>query len=271
MIDHMLTVLQEASAAIMEIYSDESKFDTQTKDDQSPLTVADQRSNDILVSRLTQQYPDIPVISEEIKQTSYAERSHYKKYFLIDPLDGTKEFIKRNGEFTINVAYMEGVSPEAGFIYVPVTNTAYVGIKGRGAYIVNKHGRQTEIRSKPFFLRDRGLKIFVSRSHRDPLTEKIVSMLNEPDILTSGSALKFMKIAEGGAHFYPRLATTMEWDTAAAQCILEESGGSVLKFDDLMPVVYNKENLLSPYFIAMGALMDPETLANVVEKVKGEK
>ena len=271
MIDHILPVLHEASNAIMEIYSDETKFNTQTKEDLSPLTAANKRSNKIIVERLKALYPDVHIISEEIKETPYADRVHYEKYFLIDPLDGTKEFIKRNGEFTINVAYLEGKRPVAGFVYVPVTQTAYVAEKGNGAYKINLDGTRVEIRSQPFFLMDKGLKIFVSRSHRDALTDKIVSMLIEPEILTSGSALKFMKIAEGEAHFYPRLAPTMEWDTAAAQCILEESGGSVIRFDDLLPVEYNKENLLSPYFIAMGSLLDPETLREVIEEVKGNK
>lgn len=271
MIEHILPILHDASNAILEVYSDESKFNTQTKEDQSPLTEADKRSNEIIIEKLLNLYPDVHIISEELKESPYAARAHYEKYFLIDPLDGTKEFIKRNGEFTINIAFMEGKRPVGGFIYVPVAQTAYVAEKGNGAYKIDKDGTITELRSQTFFLLDKGLKIFVSRSHRDALTDKIVSMLNEPEILTSGSSLKFMKIAEGEAHFYPRLAPTMEWDTAAAQCILEEAGGSVIRFDDLLPVEYNKENLLSPYFIAMGSLLDPEALRDLIEEVKSKK
>lgn len=259
--DKILPVLREASLAILDIYADEGRFNTEYKGDASPLTEADKRANKIICEALGDLYPGIPVISEEMKQAAYADRAAYKSFFLVDPLDGTKEFIKRNGEFTINIAYLEGQSPMGGFVYVPCTDTAYMAEYGQGAVRVTPDGIITKLHSQPFHLMDEGLKVVASRSHRDPMTENIISALTSPDIVSVGSSLKFLLIAEGKAHFYPRLAPTMEWDTAAAQCVLEEAGGSVVHLETLLPLVYNKPDLLNPYFIASGALLDPESLS----------
>lgn len=264
----MLPILERAGLAIMEVYQDEALFETEYKSDHSPLTVADRKSNKIICDALGKLYPDIPIISEENKQASYAIRSKYKSYFLVDPLDGTREFIKRNGEFTINVAYLEGVIPVAGYVYIPVEQRTFVGERYQGAWSVNQTGEKTRLQSQPFYLADPGLKVVASRSHRDLLTNQIISMLDTPEIVSVGSALKFLKIAEGHAHFYPRLAPTMEWDTAAAQCVLEEAGGSVIRFDSRLPVTYNKPELLSPYFIAAGAMLDPETLHGILDAIR---
>lgn len=249
----------------MQVYQDESKFETEYKDDKSPLTIADKRSNDILCDMLGALYPDIPIISEESMQAPYEERSTYSRYFLIDPLDGTREFIKRNGEFTINVAYMEDKLPVAGYLYVPVSWSTYIGEKGSGAWKMTSNHHVTPLRSTSFNLHNPGVIVVASRSHRDKKTDKIISMLQDPVITSVGSALKFMMIAEGKAMFYPRLSPTMEWDTAAAQCIVEESGGSVIRFDTRLPVMYNKPDLTSPHFIAMGAMRDPETLYHILD------
>lgn len=264
--DKILPVLKEASLAILDIYADEDRFHTEIKGDASPLTEADKRSNKIICEALADIYPGIPVISEEMKQAAYAERAPYTAYFLVDPLDGTKEFIKRNGEFTINIAYLEGQNPVGGFVYVPCTDTAYLAEYGQGAVRITHDGVHTLLQSQPFHLMDEGLKVVASRSHRDPMTEKIINALTSPDIVSIGSSLKFLLIAEGKAHFYPRLAPTMEWDTAAAQCVLEEAGGSVVQLNSLIPLVYNKPDLLNPYFIASGALLDPESLAGLLAK-----
>ncbi|HUR31032.1 MAG TPA: 3'(2'),5'-bisphosphate nucleotidase CysQ [Saprospiraceae bacterium] len=261
---NILPILKKAGAAIMEVYADESKFNIELKSDNSPLTDADKQSNEIIIQYLSKHYPDIPIISEETKEASYAERKNYERYFLIDPLDGTKEFIKRNGEFTINVAYLEDSSPVCGYVYVPVNGNTYYAARGRGAFKIDNDSSVIELRSKPFFLFDPNIKVVASRSHPDEQTERIISLLQNPEVVSAGSALKFMLIAAGLAHFYPRLAPTMEWDTAAAQCILEEAGGSVIRFDDLMPLTYNKENLLNTHFIAMGSLLDPESLKKIL-------
>ncbi|HZV71201.1 MAG TPA: 3'(2'),5'-bisphosphate nucleotidase CysQ [Saprospiraceae bacterium] len=267
MINTILPILREASDAILEIYSDEDRFQTEVKPDHSPLTAADRRSNEIIIQRLNELYPGIPVISEESKQIAYAMRSGYEKYFLVDPLDGTKEFIKRNGEFTINIAYMEGYHPVGGFVFVPVTGLAYMAVKQEGAFRINGEGEISELRSKPFHLMDKGISVVASRSHRDPLTENIIASLNQPEIVSVGSSLKFLLIADGVAHFYPRFAPTMEWDTAAAQCVLEEAGGSVIHAERLTPLLYNKPELLNSHFIAMGALLDPESLKDMIEGI----
>jgi 3'(2'), 5'-bisphosphate nucleotidase len=263
----MIPILQEAGKAILEVYENESLFNTEYKQDQSPLTEADKRSNRIICDALSRLFPDIPIISEENQQDSYEIRSGYHKFFLVDPLDGTKEFIKRNGEFTINVAYLEGQQVEAGYVYVPVTQKTYFGEKFNGAWSVEKDGHSVLLKAEPFKLMDPGVRVVASRSHRDPRTEKIISLLNHPEIVSIGSALKFIKLAEGEAQFYPRLAPTMEWDTAAAQCIVEEAGGSVIRFDNRLPVTYNKVDLLSPYFIAFGRMMDPESLYELLDKL----
>lgn len=265
MTESIFPILRQAGKAIMDIYQDEGSFLTEYKNDHSPLTEADKRSNTIICEALEKLYPDIPVISEENKQDSYAIRSGFDRYFLVDPLDGTREFIKRNGEFTINIAYLEGLHPMAGYVYIPVQRKTYFGERGKGAWVTDEKGHTHALATVPFYLQDKGIHVVASRSHRDVLTDRIISMLNAPEIVSVGSALKFLMIAEGRAHFYPRLAPTMEWDTAAAQCIVEEAGGSVIRFDTRLPVTYNKENLLSPHFIAMGKLLDPETLYQVLD------
>jgi len=267
MTDTLLPILREASKAILEIYADEDRFQTEIKGDNSPLTEADKQSNKIICEALKDHFPDIPVISEETKQDSYEVRALYKHFFLVDPLDGTKEFIKRNGEFTINIAYVEGHHPIGGFVFVPCTSMAYAAFYGDGAVRIEPDGTKTTLRTNPFNLMDPYLKVVASRSHRDALTEKIIAGMNAPEIVSAGSSLKFLLIAEGQADFYPRLAPTMEWDTAAAQCILEEAGGSILQYPSLQPLVYNKPDLLNPYFIAMGALIDPETLPDLLSGI----
>ena len=263
----IIPILQDAGKAILEVYENETLFNTEYKQDRSPLTEADKRSNRIICDALANLFPDIPIISEENQQDSYEIRSGYQKFFLVDPLDGTKEFIKRNGEFTINIGYVEGEQVTAGYVYVPVTQKTYIGEKFQGAWSVAKDGQQIMLKAKPFNLMDAGLQVVASRSHRDPKTDKIISLLHQPEIVSIGSALKFIKLAEGEAQFYPRLAPTMEWDTAAAQCIVEEAGGSVIRFDNRLPVNYNKMDLLSPYFIAFGRMMDPESLYELLDKL----
>ncbi|MEP6647388.1 MAG: 3'(2'),5'-bisphosphate nucleotidase CysQ [Saprospiraceae bacterium] len=261
MTDNILSILLEASETILGIYADVDRFQTEIKEDHSPLTAADRKSNEIIIERLNEFYPGVPVISEETKLVDFKNRSAYINYFLVDPLDGTKEFIKRNGEFTINIAYMEGQRPVSGFVFVPCTGMAYVAEQNTGAFRINALKEKTELRTKPFYLMEEGIKVVASRSHRDPRTEKIISSLNHPEIIAVGSSLKFVLIAEGAAHFYPRFGPTMEWDTAAAQCVLEEAGGSVIHAEKLSPLIYNKADLLNPDFMAMGALLDPESLS----------
>ncbi len=269
MTSEMISLLRLAGNAILEVYENEDSYKTEYKEDRSPLTEADKRSNLIICDALTNLYPEIPIISEENQEAPYVIRRTYKKFFLVDPLDGTKEFIKRNGEFTINIAYLEGDQVVSGYVHIPVSQKTYIGEKSQGAWSMDSEGSIRKLHSKPFHLTDEGLHVVASRSHRDPGTDKIISFLHHPEIVSIGSALKFIKLAEGEAHFYPRLAPTMEWDTAAAQCIVEESGGAVIRFDNRLPLTYNKKDLLSPYFIAFGRLLDPESLYEILDKVEG--
>jgi 3'(2'), 5'-bisphosphate nucleotidase len=266
MTENILPILREASEAILEIYADEKRFLTELKSDNSPLTIADKRSNEIIVRRLNEIFPGIPVISEESKQIDYQTRKNFSEYFLVDPLDGTKEFIKRNGEFTINIAFMKGNLSKAGFIFIPWTGMAYVAEKASGGFRIDAYGERTMLKSKPFYLMEEGINVVASRSHMDPRTMDIIHHLNQPHMINAGSSLKFLLIAEGQANFYPRFGPTMEWDTGAAQCILEEAGGAILQTETLTPLNYNKPDLTNPSFLAIGSLLDPETLKGVIHK-----
>ena len=240
---------REAGAAIMEIYNQED-LGIQSKSDDSPLTKADLAANKILCDTLKRISPGIPIISEENETISYMDRAGWEYCWVVDPLDGTKEFIKRNGEFTTNVALVSGDTAVAGVIFAPALDEMYWGIYGNGAYSKIK-GEVVKMQVKAYNKSDKNLKLVCSRSHLNEATQAIVDEYNEPELVASGSSLKFMKIAKGDAHVYPRMAPTMEWDTCAAQAILEEAGGYVLQADTLEPVVYNKENLLNPSFIAL--------------------
>lgn len=249
-------LMKEAGEAILEIYNAAEGIVYTKKDDDSPLTRADQRSNEVLCAGLEKLSPKLPIISEENKAIDYQERSTFDYCWMIDPLDGTKEFIKRNGEFTINLALIHEHKVVLGMMYVPCTETLYWGIKDGGAF-VQKDGAVNTLKVPDFEKKDEGLKVVCSRSHFNAETENVLGQLNQPETVSVGSALKFMLIAQGDAHVYPRAAPTMEWDTAAAQIIVEEAGGKVLQLSSNQPLVYNKENLLNPYFIAYGNTSDP--------------
>ncbi len=172
---------------------------------------------------------------------------------MVDPLDGTKEFIKRNGEFTVNIALIADGAPILGVIYVPVTEQMFWAIKNKGAYTY-EDGKALKMKANEFTLKDVSLRVVCSRSHVNEPTQAYIDKLSSPETIACGSSLKFTTIANGGAEVYPRIGPTMEWDTAAAQIILEEAGGTLLRFDDNQPLQYNKENLLNPNFVAMGRL-----------------
>ncbi len=245
---------RKAGEAILEIYNQED-LGIESKSDESPLTKADLAANKILCDTLREISPDIPIISEENEHLSYLDRAGWDYCWIVDPLDGTKEFIKRNGEFTTNVALVKGDMAVAGVIFAPVLDEMYWAVHEGGAYI-NREG-VTELMSVSSYSKsDKNLKLVCSRSHLNDATKAIVEQYNEPELVASGSSLKFMKIAKGEAHVYPRMAPTMEWDTCAAQAILEEAGGKILQAETMEPVVYNKENLLNPHFIAIANQVD---------------
>jgi len=251
-IEEIVRIAVDAGREILKIYNDgEEDIQSWQKADKSPLTAADMAAHNLIMERLLKAYPAIPVISEESASLPYEERKNYEYCWMVDPLDGTKEFINRNGDFTVNIALIEKNKPVAGVIFVPVTGASYYAVEGKGAYSLKGNYRE-KLKAPPFYMDEKGLKIVGSRSHMNDETHKYLSQFKDAQLVAKGSSLKFMMIAEGEAHLYPRIAPTMEWDTAAAQAILEESGGHVIDFEFSKPLVYNKENLLNPHFVALG-------------------
>ena len=247
LIEPVVVLAAEAGQAILEVYA--TDFDVQEKSDDSPLTQADLASHHCIVAGLERLTPDIPIISEEEGLPSFEERGRWQRYWLIDPLDGTKEFVNRNGEFTVNIALIDHHRPVLGVVYVPVQDKTYLGCEGHGAEL-REAGNVTPIRvanssSQP-------VRIVGSRSHRGSSLDIFLGRLGETDMLPMGSSLKFCVIAEGLADVYPRLGPTSEWDTAAAQAVVEQAGGKVLELDG-KPLSYNaKEDILNPWFVVTG-------------------
>ncbi len=243
----------QAGIETMKIYKND--FEIELKSDDSPLTIADKKANKIIMSFLEK--TNIPIISEENKQVEYCTRKKWTKCWIVDPLDGTKEFIKKNGEFTVNIALVYNNKPQLGVIYVPVTKELYFGnvLKNKSYKIIvddtfdvkELFQEKNEISPK---ITDK-LRIVGSRSHMNKETEEFVKSFSDIkiEIIPKGSSLKFCLIAEGKADIYPRFAPTMEWDTAAGQAICESVGLQVISKETNMPLLYNKENLLNPHFI----------------------
>jgi 3'(2'), 5'-bisphosphate nucleotidase len=246
----LVGIAREAGEEILKIYHDEAAFDrVDFKADDSPLTLADQAAHHAIMDRLQALTPDIPVLSEEGRNIPHSERSQWDKFWLVDPLDGTKEFIKRNGEFTVNIALVEAHAVVMGCVHVPVKGTTYYAAKGEGAFVKQGEEDPKRITAATFGMKDKGLRIVCSRSHMSQEVEAYVAQFEQPDLVSMGSSLKLLMVAEGAADIYPRLGPTMEWDTAAAQIVVEEAGGTVINHETGGPLSYNKENLLNPYFI----------------------
>lgn len=246
-----------AGAEILKIY--ETDFNVETKDDASPLTQADKNANTAIMKYLFT--TDIPIISEENRQLDYEERKDWKRCWIVDPLDGTKEFIKRNGEFTVNIALVENGAPILGVIYVPVSKELYytseTGKESRKVIISSEEDSVKEIFAKAEAIKPSAItsevKIVGSRSHLNKATEDFISEVKKKhkvEIVSKGSSLKFCLLAEGLAHLYPRYAPTMEWDTAAGHAICKAVGISVIDQTTGNEMIYNKPNLLNNYFVA---------------------
>jgi len=244
----------DAGKEILKVYN--TNFDVEVKDDKSPLTVADKNANSVIISFL--ENTDVPIISEENKQIPYEVRKNWSSCWIVDPLDGTKEFIKKNGEFTVNIALIKNGIPELGVIYTPVSGELYFAEKNKGAFkfIWKEQVPIERIFSEAERLApskwESPLKVVGSRSHMNEDTLNFVKELSksyETDIVSKGSSLKFCLVAEGSAHVYPRFAPTMEWDTAAGQAICEAVGLEVIDQSTQKPMRYNKENLLNSYFL----------------------
>ena len=243
----IIKILLKAHNAILKIY-ESSNYEIDIKSDNSPLTKADLTAHKIIIEGLKKITPEIPVVSEEDKNSFYVSKD-VNLYWIIDPLDGTKEFIKRSGEFTCNIGLIENCRPIYGFVGVPTKNLIYFGGKDYGSYKISKNSFQEEIKC---IKNEAPLRIIMSKSHINKDTLNYIKKLNlEYKTVQAGSSLKFLKIAEGKADLYPRLGLTSEWDTAAAHAVLEGAGGSVNQLNGER-LVYNKENILNPFFIAKG-------------------
>lgn len=243
-IEKIKSIALEAGQIIMGIY--EKDFGVGYKDDKSPLTEADIASNAYICKQLQELYPTIPLMSEENKEVSYDARKDWEYYWCIDPIDGTKEFIKKNGEFTINIALIHKKTPILGVVYAPALDRLYWAKKGEGAFLNNQ--------KLPLKMNENSKqKLFVvaSKSHLSSETQEFINNLDTDDVeqISIGSSLKLCMVATGEADIYPRLAPTMEWDTAAADAIVREVGKITVQYENQEALEYNKENLLNPWFI----------------------
>ena len=245
-------IARDAGDAILAIY--DSGFNVEEKEDKSPLTDADLASHNLILSRLSELTPDIPILSEESAKLSFEERSSWETYWLVDPLDGTREFVKRNGEFTVNIALIHQHKSIIGVINVPVLDVDYYAWQEGGCFKTENKGDANKISVKKLD----GLKLSVagSRSHGSEMMqnymEKLATDNGEIETLSMGSSLKFCLVAEGRADLYPRLGLTSEWDTAAAHCIVVQAGGYITK-TDMTALEYNtKDSLLNPFFFVFG-------------------
>jgi len=244
----LVDIIKHGGQLILEIYN--TDFEVDYKEDESPLTIADQKANDYIVEQLSASFSDIHFITEETKNAEYDERKNWEYTWIIDPLDGTKEFVKRNGEFTVNIALCHKTEIIFGMIYVPVTGEVYYAQKGEGSFKIDSHGDTHRLSISP---PQDELIVVASRSHRsqavDDFVNEISSDYENVVYQAAGSSLKLCLVAEGKAHIYPRLGPTMEWDTAAGHIIAQEAGAIITRHDNGEPLHYNKENLLNPFFI----------------------
>ena len=264
-LDGFIHLIKECNKIILEVYN--SNFDVILKKDESPLTIADKRCNDHICDYLEKlSLPNCCIISEENRNQTYEERSKFDWVWLVDPLDGTKEFVKRNGQFTVNIGLCQNKIPVFGIVSIPVTGEIYYGIKDVGSFKL--HGLQKSkliIPAKKFD--SSGLRIVASASHLNKETEMFINQFNNPNIVNTGSSIKLLWIAENKADLYPRIAPTSEWDTCAAHAVVKYANGKVLQFNsditttlltnspisnkDNKEVEYNKSDLLNPYFIVL--------------------
>jgi 3'(2'), 5'-bisphosphate nucleotidase len=247
----VIAVARAAAAAILAVYG--NPFEVESKLDSSPLTAADLAAHRIIVEGLGRLTPDLPVLSEESASVPWETRRHWASYWLVDPLDGTREFVKRNGEFTVNIALIHQGAPAMGVVQAPVGGEVWHAVRGELAYRREGH-RDTVLRARAPATAP--LRVAASRSHRDARTQSVLDRMGAIEEVALGSSLKFCRIAEGGLDVYPRFGPTSEWDTAAAQCVLHAAGGALLAADTGKPFRYNRrESLLNGDFIALG---DPD-------------
>jgi 3'(2'), 5'-bisphosphate nucleotidase len=257
LLNDVIKVAKQAGDKILEIYNADdfsSAIETQIKGDDSPLTKADLAAHNIIVDFLEDHYRSIPCLSEESTGITFEERKQWTECFIIDPLDGTKEFIARNGDFTVNIALQKNGKPILGVIYVPVEDTTYFAAEGIGAFkqIKNEAPQKIQVRTLPQKNGENHFTVVASRRHGLDKVETLCQNFESYDLTSRGSSLKMCMVAEGTADIYPRLALTSEWDTAAAQAIVEQAGGQIVQLD-YSDMTYNqKECLLNPFFLVLG-------------------
>jgi 3'(2'), 5'-bisphosphate nucleotidase len=255
LLDSVKNISKAAGKAILEVYQGAGEIEVITKADNSPLTQADLAAHRVIVDGLNKLNADIPILSEESDFISWEEKQSWETYWLVDPLDGTKEFINRNGEFTVNIALIENGVPVLGVVYVPVLDVLYFGARDVGAH-KEEDGSSVSIHTASINEQQQSLRVVASRSHRGELLEQWLENAGQrfPNVetLCMGSSLKICLVAEGKADIYPRLALTSEWDTAAAQAVLEAAGGMLTDIDHNVYRYNKKENILNPYFFAVG-------------------
>lgn len=242
------SIARIAGEKILEVYNGD--FDVEIKDDDSPLTAADLASHHTIVDGLSELTPDWPILSEESRAIDFATRSGWSRYWLVDPLDGTREFVKRNGEFTVNIALIDEHKPVLGVVHVPVTGRDYFACDGAGAWRQDPNEDAeaiavTEVCPRP-------VRVVGSKSHRGTSLDKFLSGLGEHEMIPMGSSLKICLVADGSADIYPRIGLTSEWDTAAAQAVLECAGGRMTDTDGAVLRYNTKDELLNPFFLAYG-------------------
>ena len=255
---HVMALARSAGEEILQVYNHIEGFDVNSKGDNSPVTAADLAAHHVLKPGLEALLPNVPVLSEESALPDYSIRKKWTRYWIIDPLDGTKEFIKRNGEFTVNIALIENGAAVLGVVFVPVLDLMYTGIKGTGAQKIS-NGKTEDIKTRllqPRLNLKQAIEVVASRSHGaedvDRFLNKVTDKLGNVALKNMGSSLKLCLVAEGSADIYPRLALTSEWDTAAAQAVVEAAGGKVVDID-LNVMRYNtKDDILNPYFFVLG-------------------
>jgi 3'(2'), 5'-bisphosphate nucleotidase len=255
-LDEMCRIAEAASSEILTVYNSAADIEIEHKADDSPLTLADRRAHELIERELLSFAPGIPVLSEESLQLPFAERQTWSRYWLVDPLDGTKEFIGRNGEFTVNIALIDNGVARLGVVSVPVTGVTYSGINDDQAPCAWKKESSGARPITVAAMAGQKIRVVASRRHRGERLEEMLATIDKAlgigEVVSIGSSLKMCLVAEGAADIYPRLAPTSEWDTAAAQAILAAAGGEIVDLD-FTPLRYNqKESLLNPEFIALG-------------------
>ncbi len=258
-VTEIIEIAYEAGEGILEIYKTMNSVEVEYKEDKSPLTEADKKAHSIIENRLKKVF-DYPILSEEGKEVPYEKRRRWKYFWLVDPLDGTKEFIKRNGEFTVNIALIHNQKPVLGVVYAPALNLLYYGEVGKGGYKI-ENGKKEKL-SINYEKEKNKITVVASKSHLNEETSDFIEGLknyySNVETVSIGSSLKICLLAEGKADIYPRIAPTMEWDTAAAHAVLNSAGGKIVQYKNvpfseirrLPELLYNKENLLNPYFVA---------------------